>query len=313
MSSAFGTGAASRSLWLGLLFLVLAGVQPGMAQPHDAASLASHVELAPGGECLDFTRLIHKVSAFRTRSELADDLLIQLSERHHPHHAIEFRIQQHGRRRTRVFDPAPERCDEAHSVLALALALALDDGALETFVTPGAPRPRPGLLLEVQPAFGFDLVPRTALGGSVGAALARGPWSLRFELFSLYGWGARIGPARGRFRALLAAAAVGGCLGMRPLRGLGVALCLSIAPGLEHARGDGFARSLRDTAPWVALLAGVRFEFGTRLPWLLDIELGAPLYAASVRVEREGLSDLVRTRAPVGLLVRLGPAFRVRR
>src|SRR5687767_11060093 len=101
MSLAHGTMRVALAIWFGVL-----------TYSARAQADARLVQLEPGGECLDAARLDSAVRAFRTRPERLPEARVRVREQSHPHHVVSFTIAHAGRSRTRVFDPAPERCGE---------------------------------------------------------------------------------------------------------------------------------------------------------------------------------------------------------
>ena len=270
------------------------------------------IELAPVAECLDEQRLENFVQLWLRRSSVPANVHVLVRPSPHRPRAIIIEMTQNGARRERRFDPVPEDCSEAHAALGLVIALALDAAALRRFAASDAGDSIGGRtgLVSVEAGGGYCVLPGASFGAKLGIAAEWLSWlSGRVDLLAHYSPNNALGPSAGRYDAMLFAASSQACMGGRPTEGLRLALCVGAAGGALHARGENFYESNADTGLWIAAVSTLRAELRIGIPWVIDLDLIAPLRVPSIYVEREPASDLVRHPDTAGLLIGLGPGL----
>jgi hypothetical protein len=228
----------------------------------------------------------------------------------HHTHALVFDIVNDGVSRHRSFDPSPESCDDAHAVVGLAIALAIDAERTQQLLQDAQPPAERLRHFSLSAASSYDVLPGAALGVQLGSELGLAPWlGVRTELLSHYSWQNTIAGSRGRFDALLLAAAVRVCAGGHPDARLRLALCVGPASGAVHAWGSGYAPSSAATGFWLAIVSGVRIEALLGLRFVLDLDVISAVYAPSFSAQQSRGGELTRRADATGFALSLGPAF----
>lgn len=274
-------------------------------------SLADAIQVLPGASCLDRERLLAHVRMWLGAASVSADVHVRVVGDATDRRSIAFYIQRGQETRHRAFDAAPKSCDEVHALMGLALALALDAERMHRAwldANPPAPPARWIGTAEVSGSFGVLL--DAALGAQAGIEVGWLPWlSTRLDLFAHYAWAGTIIGSRGRFDALLGSGSLQLCMGGRADTRFRLALCGGAVAGAMHAWGTDYAPNAAATGLFVAVRSGLRFEahFGT--PWLLDLDVIAPIVAPSFRADRSRGGDLTRPSNGTGLMVSLGPAW----
>jgi hypothetical protein len=295
------------------LALVFVGITGGRAHAEPIAApdpLSESIGLERGATCLEEARLEAQVRAFMGRDPFPRGVRIFVRGDATNPRAVAFKFVREGRIRERRFDPTPAPCEEAHAVVALAIALAVDADLLKRVVDLAAPEPPPPNQLTLQGAAGYQVVPGVSLGGSLGVDHRWLEWLHgRTGVFAQHSFANHVEGSRGTFDATLVAADLGACTGGDALGGFRLSLCVGVAGGALNVRGSGFTVSRSATGLWVAAESGLRMAFGRTVPWILDVMLTSPLSVPAVRVEEAGAPDRYRAPDAIGLLVSLGPGL----
>lgn len=261
----------------------------------ERVAVADALSLDPGATCLEHDRLVEQVVTWLERDELDPRLTVVVVGDPTEVRTLRFTLQDRGTPiAERAFAPGPSSCDDLHSVVALAIALAVDATVLESVgIAPPprpepAPEPRPEPLPEPEPTAAMepsplpDLAPRQRL------------WALRAQLRGLLtvgvpptlGGGGQLGleagwrdlvdvqlgvlatsagaqpvdaGAQSAGQANLTVSLIAGradvCVGPQ-LRRVRPRLCGGALAGAALAEGRGFRDDYRTTLPWVAMALG---------------------------------------------------------
>lgn len=285
------------------------GAEPSIeGEPIDVA-VADALHVDPGATCLEHDRLTEQVVGWLERDELDPRLTIVVEGDPIEVRTLHFTLHDRGQEiARRDFAPGPSRCEDLHSVVALAIALAVDATVLESVgitepeeevvpeppepepsppeptapvATPAPPPPSPGLDLEPRPrgwqlrarARGlvtFGAPPPVGGGGELGLEVG---WRNIVDLQAGL-WATTAGPQPIEDSTLLitlVAGRVDVCGGPR-IRRLRPRVCGGVLGGSALAEGRGFVRDQRTAVPWVAMAFGgdLRIELMPRL----DLSLG---------------------------------------
>jgi hypothetical protein len=302
-------------------------------------SLAEAVAVEPGATCLDHATLVEHLGSWR--DDLRVDLRVSVRVRGSTSdpRSLEFSVVVRDEIvAERRFDPAPSGCADLHAVVALAIAIALDDtlaselGIIEAGdplapvdqVEPGdgdlpsdRDRPTPttrrrGPALAVTAAAGVfgGLTPKLSAGGL-----------LSFDIRPRDHFDVRIGGLAthlpsfaldaGEVAVTLAAGRVDLCWGTQPIA-VRLRVCGGVAGGAAVSRASGFASNFRRTTPWFAGLAGIDIAVHLIGPLALDLGVEAvfPFQRTRLDIRSDEGQLLASERFPVaGLLVAVGPRF----
>lgn len=315
--------------------------EPTAIDPGPVA-VADALVLEPGATCLEHDRLTEQVVTWLERDALDPRLTVVVEGDPLETRSLRFTLQDRGQPiAERRFAPGPSSCDDLHSVVALAIALAVDATVLESMgigptptpTPPPTPPPTPEPALPdrtaIEPSPRLDLEPRRRPADD---------WAVRAELRGLLtvgipptlGGGGQLGVEAGwrdlvdvRLGALgtssgsrpagegtltitLAAARADLCVGPR-LRRVRPRACTGVLAGGALAQGRGFLRDYRTRLPWVAMAVGgdVRVGLGPRtaLSFGLDgiVSLVRPVFDLAEDFEVRELRDLPRFGAALGV------------
>jgi hypothetical protein len=280
-----------------------AAVAPAPADaPAERVAVADAVRLEPGATCLDHARLVEQVVTWLERDALDPRLSIVVEGDPVQPRTLRFTLHDRGRPISeRAFAPGPKGCDDLHSVVALAIALAVDATVLESVgitsppveppptpppnappSTPTSPPPADPTPTESSPPPDPPRRPAWALRGQVRGLLTvgvpptlGGGGHLALELgfrelvdVQLGVLATSAGPRPVDDASLtiaLVAARADACVGPR-LRRVRPRLCGGLLAGGALAQGRGFREDYRTTLPWVAVALGgdVRVGLGPR-------------------------------------------------
>lgn len=238
----------------------------------------------------------------------------------------------------RRFAPAPESCADLHAVVALALAIALDDtlasalgivdepapaveqvlpgdGDLPVFEPePGGPAPPtrrgPALALSVAAAAFVGLTPGLSGGGE-----------LFFDIRPLDHFDIRLGALathlpnfaldQGRVGITVAAGRLDVCWGSAPTS-VRLRACAGVAGGATLAAGHGFSTNFRHTIPWAAGIGAIDVALHIVGPLALELRVEGvfPLQRTRIDVRGDQGQLLASQRLAVaGVVVAVGPRF----
>jgi hypothetical protein len=240
----------------------------------------------------------------------------------------------------RSFDPAPEQCADRHAVIALAIAIALDDTLAEELGLIAPPEPLPTEPIVVIQATDDerpidDLEPRpepTLRRPRLGVTLAAGMFGglhpqlgagglATFDVRPLAHFDIRFGGfashvpdlrfSEGVVASTIAAGRLDLCWGTLP-RTVRLRICGGVAAGALHAKPRGFDYNLPQTLPWLAALGGI--DLVVLLVGPLALELRIDGFVALQRnildlstVNGETVGSL--RYGPGGLILAVGPRF----
>ncbi len=254
------------------------------------------LSLDPGATCLEHDRLSEQVVTWLGRDDVDPRLTVVVQGDEREVRTLRFTLHDRGTLiAERDFAPGPSRCDDLHSVVALAIALALDATVLDSVgVTPAPvtdPVPPPGLAppsvvprarppqpdppSTSPPDDELDLSPREheweirtrgrglltfgappTVGGGAELSVEAG-WHHLIDL-QLGAFATSAGPQRVEDTTLdviLAAGRADLCGG--PQLGLvRPRVCGGVIAGTAVAEGNGFVRDFRISVPWVAFAFG---------------------------------------------------------
>jgi hypothetical protein len=281
---------------------------PAPASASPERPVADAVDVLPGATCLDEQRLEAHVQMWLGSGKVPTVVRVFVQGDARRRQAVEFRIAREGAIRWRKFDPIPGDCTEAHAALGLAIALAIDEGALDQLTELSKPR-RPRLVA-FELAGGYDVVPGPSGGLKVGIEYGVLDWLFpRAEALVQHSRNNEIEGSSGRFDATLFAATLGFCTGGPLTDDVRIALCSSLIGGAVYSRGNGYRISSARTGEFFSGSTGVRLELRAGIPWVLDLDVVFPLRVPRFTVERPGSTDLVRNPPPAGVLIGIGPAL----
>jgi hypothetical protein len=311
--------------------------EPG--EPGEPTAVADALSLDPGATCLEHDRLVEQVVTWLERDELDPRLTVVVEGDAIETRTLRFTLQDRGQPiAERTFAPGPSSCDDLHSVVALAIALAVDATVLESVGIAPAPVVEP--LPAPAPLPAPDPVSTAAIEPSPLAELAprRSPWALRAQLRGLLtvgvpptlggggqlglelGWRDLVDVQLGAFATssgpqpvdeatltiTLVAARADVCVGPQ-LRRVRPRLCGGVLGGSALAQARGFRDDYRTTLPWVAVALGgdVRVGLGPRtaLSFGLDglVSVVRPVFDVREDFQVRQLRDLPRFGATIGM------------
>jgi hypothetical protein len=318
---------------------------PSDDEPGDRVAVADALSLEPGATCLEHGRLVEQVVTWLGRDELDPRLTVVVEGDPLEVRTLRFTLHDRGTPLAeRTFAPGPSSCDDLHSVVALAIALAVDATVLESVGIAPTPTPTPEPLPEPEP----EPTPPTPLAAIEPSPVTdleprRTPWALRAQLRGLLtvgvpptlggggqlglelGWRELVDVQLGAFVAsagpqpiddatltiTLVAARADTCVGPQ-LRRVRPRLCGGLLAGSALAQGRGFREDHRTTLPWVALALGgdVRVGLGPRtaLSFGLDglVSVVRPVFDVREDFQVRQLRDLPRFGAAIGMGVVIG-------
>jgi hypothetical protein len=348
----------TRRVWFAAVALSLAGASmpafaasPIAASPPDGTTaprmredrtLADALVVEPGATCLARETLLADIRSWRDHDLLDYRIAIRVRGSSDDPRSLEF-VVWFGDEVVieRSFDQAPDSCTDLHAVVALAIAIALDDalpvelgivdpapepveqvgageGDVPDFTDEQEPTPRrrgpafavtaaAGTFVGVTPraSFGalgsFDIRPLEHFDVRIGALVTHLPG---FEL-DAPGYG------EGRVAVTVAAGRVDLCWGTSPRR-VRARLCGGVAGGATVSAGQGYSTDFRRSMPWFAGIVGI--DLAVRLIGPLSLELRVegvfPFQRTVLDVRSTGGQLLARERfAVTGLIAAVGPRF----
>jgi hypothetical protein len=303
----------------------------------DDRSLDEAVIIDPGLTCLDRATLLADLASWRDspRVDLRVGIHVYGSTDDADTVTFEVRVRDEVVVE-RSFSPAPSKCADLHAVVALAIAIALDDtlagelGIVEPHdplapveqVTAGdgdlpklAPRPSPsrrGPALAVTVAAGVfaGLTPRLSGGGLVSFDIRpREHFDLRIGGLATHLPGFALDT--GEVAVTVAAGRLDLCWGTKPMA-VRLRVCGGAAAGATRSRATGFTHNFRRTTPWFAGLADIDVAVHLVGPLALELRVEGvfPLQRTRLDVRSESGQLLGSELFPVaGVLVAVGPRF----
>jgi hypothetical protein len=272
-------------------------------------SLTSVIQVEPGAGCLEQRRLVANVKMWLGTRVSAGTQVRVHGEASRPR-ALIFDITRGDKTRRRSFDPSPDSCDDAHAVLGLAIALALDEEHTLQLLHEAEPARPPLRRASAQVSAAYGVLPDSSLGGQLGVELGMGAWlSVRLDLLAHYAWQNTIPDSQGEFDALLLAGSLQACAGGFLDAQVRLLLCTGLASGAIRASGRGYAPDASAVSAWLAVRSGFRIEARVGCRWLLDLEAISGIYSPSFEARRGPDETLTRRPDAAGIALSLGPAF----
>lgn len=327
--------------------------EPSEAESTERSMLAVSdiLSLDPGATCLEHDRLTEQVVTWLERDEIDPRLSVVVEGNPTEVHTLRFTLWARGEViAERVFAPGPSRCQDLHSVVALAIALALDATVLESVgiaasepeIEPPPPRPPavpPPVVVQAEPRPdpGPDLTPRERPwswglhGGGLISIGAPPPLGGGAELGAELSWRKRLDVQLGMIvtsagpqpieDATLDITLLAGradVCGGPPMGRVRPRFCGGLVVGGAMAEGRGFVRDFQSVVPWVAAAFGgdLRVLLVDRLAVSFDLDglvsLVRPVFDVREELQVRKLRDLPRFSATfgVGLVVGLGEGRR---
>lgn len=282
--------------------------------------LSDAIHLQPGATCLQQTSVVEHVRAWLGSERIDERLKVEVTG--NPDHAQHVSIlvsREQAAPTVRKFAPGPSACEQLHAVVGLAIAIAVHAAVIEDMgIGPIQPAP---VAEPPRWSWGLDAIatPKLAQGAGLGAALhlnltLNSAFDARLSLFGLYLWGGRVEGVgiKGGFFTLASACRLDGCAGYQVLQWFRIRGCMGIAAGPLLVWGDGFERSERSAAPWVAVAnaLGVQLKFNKYLRWNAEMALIAPLRGTVVEVRTFNDDPVAETDlSDPGILISTGPEF----
>jgi hypothetical protein len=283
--------------------------------------LADALRVQPGATCIDPKRLADQVAAWLGDDEV--DVRIEVDVRGDDEHtlALSFTLRRDGEViAERRFDPAPERCNDLHAVVGLAIALAIDATLLESVGKPPPPvadepatdtekplappplrsaapprkRPRPWRLhLDASARVAIGAPPGVSGGGELGLeATWRELLDLRVAALGLTAGRQQLGDGSARLSAV--AARLDGCAGPRlgRVRPRG---CLGALAGPAFGVGQGFESDSSAVVAWAAATFGADLRVFLSPRVALSFEADGILTIVRPTFEAVGAEDGTRS------------------
>jgi hypothetical protein len=299
--------------------------------------VADVLTVEPGATCLDHFRLLEDIESWRDDPRVADAVSVAVRGSDGDPHALEFVVTVGDEVVVeRSFEDAPTDCADLHAVVALTIAIALDDtlaselGIVEApdplapieQVQPGdgdLPRERgkptrqrrgPGLSLTAAGGVFAGLTPRLSAGGLVSFDIRpRDHFDLRIAALATHLPSFNLDA--GHVAVTLAAGRFDLCWGTKPIE-VRLRVCGGVAGGATVSRGSDFAENFRRTTPWFAGLVGI--DLSAHLIGPLGLELRVegvfPFQRTRLDVRSDSGQLLASEVFPVaGVLVAVGPRF----
>lgn len=323
-------------------FAVLwSSVSDASEPPTDGSVLA----ITSTGQCLKPAAVA--VELARLRPGQPGDGRLSLDIRERPHD-VTVEVYRDGRLvGDRSFDDVPSDCGERKRLVAVAIAVALEqlleadeaaqasspssrDGATDVApaeepppapanrtlarATTTRPGPRESTALDVFVAAAAEAAIGVTPGVGVGAALDVGlylgrRWSLGASGHWLVGLPYDLGP--GEVDASLLVIALGGCFAPYETRPLRVAACSRVLGGSWRAVGRGYGRDSEATQAWVAFEVGARAEVALAKQFALHVEADVLVPFTRPTLEIRDRSEILRATTPaLGALLSAGPLLR---
>jgi hypothetical protein len=309
-------GALLLTRWIAggiVAFVARAALAAGDPRP---LGQALHVE--PGATCITAPALAEHARAWLGSDQVDADLWVEVRGSEDDPRVASFTMgrgaQVLARRR---FEPGPDRCEDLHAALGLAIALAIRVSLLDDFkapVPPAAPARREPWTVAGDVVGSWGLLPGSAFGAGVWAGRALPP---NFEVrLGVEGQGARnktFAQVAGEFDAALLAATLAACVTFGvdgPVHGRA---CTGFDAGGIFAQGKGFATPESSVARWLAAASsiGVTIDVAPSLSVEGTLTLVLPLEHPQIRVQTSSGAVLdARDLSSAGGELAFGPVYR---
>lgn len=273
--------------------------------------LSDAVSIQSGTSCLEKSRLVAQVAAWLGTTRVDVDTRVVVHGDASDPRALVFEVLRGDQKRHRTFKPIPERCDDVHAVVGLAVALALDEERLHALLQQSSGAGEGSHVASVQLSAAQRVLPDSSLGAQLGIEFGWLDWfGARFDIVGQASWNDSIDGSVGQFHVFLLGGSLQACMGHRVSLDFRIALCAGGLVGAAHARGTGYAEPSQATGAFVGIRSGLRIEARIGLRWMLDVEAISAVISPSFEVERRGRESLIRKPDAVGFVVSLGPALR---
>jgi hypothetical protein len=297
-------------------------------------TLDDALALEPGATCLERRTLLADIRSWRERDQVDPRISIRVRGSPEDPRALNFVVWVRDEIAVeRPFDAAPEDCTDLHAVVALAIAIALDDtlpaelGILDAPVEQVAPgegdvprferrtRPEPSrrgpaLALSTLAGAFAGLTPRLSGGGELSFDIRpRDHFDLRIGGLATHLPGFALDS--GRVGITVAAGRLDLCWGTEPLA-VRLRACGGLAAGATIAQGRGYTRNFTRTTPWFAGLVGVDVAVHLVGPLALELRVEGvfPFQRTAIDVRTTSGQLLASERFPLaGVIVAVGPRF----
>lgn len=302
--------------------------------PEATVALGDAIVLRPGATCLERDRLVAQIRTWIEIDRIDARLVVEVVGDGSDPRRLAFSLRRGDDViAVRRFDPAPARCADLHSVVGLAIALAIDATLLENLQREPDPEPPDREPVDPEPEPEPEPSPRPPQPPVGPVTAPPGPrprpkprqWSLWSEVVGVFsvgappgvGGGARFG-LYGRWKELVdvgagalvhssgaervgegsavlsvAAGRFDVCAGPR-LGRVRLRGCTGLVAGAALAAGRGFDEDSTTRVPWVAVPIGARLE--ARIAERLSFLFGVEGQAAVIRPNFEA-ADLADRRS----------------
>jgi hypothetical protein len=295
----------------------------------------------PGATCLDRSTLLTDLRSWRDHDRIDPRISIRVLGSTEHAHTLGFVVKVGDEIAVeRRFAPAPASCPDLHAVVALALAIALDDTLASSLgivvvepaaveqILPGEgdvpllePTPR-----DAEPAADTRRGPALALSFAAAAFVGitpalSGGGELFFDIRPLEHFDLRLGALathlpnfaldRGRVGITVAAGRLDLCWGSTPTR-VRLRACAGAAGGATVAAGHEFSTNFRRTIPWLAAITSLDLALHIVGPLALELRVEGvfPLQRTRIDVRSDGGQLLASQQmAPAGVVIAVGPRF----
>lgn len=338
---------ASPGLWArsGPALPTVPDASPGRAPTPTRRPIGAALSLTAGATCLSAETLAEHVVTWLGRDEIEAGVTIEVRGDGFARNAAVIVVRTRAGLVERPFDDGPSGCSDLHAVLGLAIAMAIDSAVLVGLgyeVIDSAPPPRPAPAVDnerppllarrplsasapgrarlravaaVRGGLWVGVIPGVAGGGQLQVELGWRPW-FELRLGVLGGYGERRALGSGTVDIGLVAGRLDACFGVQRRR-LRPRLCLGPAAGASQAMARGVEAASAIVSPWVTAAAALELRIMTTRSFAVDLTVEGlvpfvkPLVAVRDPSKPGMIGDAVIF-APVGLVVGVGGAFRIR-
>lgn len=197
----------------------------------------------------------------------------------------------------RSFTPGPERCEDLHGAVALAIALMMkladaapDPGSRREEPAPAPARERtpprptrsdlaaPARALSVRAAGLFAVGGQAASGFRTELAVPIVPaLELRAGLLGLFSFARALADSGGTYKERELAGTMAACGSVSASRSLALHLCTELALGRRHVEGANFEPPLSARLPWSSAALRLELAWALGADWSLLLS-GAPMF-----------------------------------
>jgi hypothetical protein len=301
------------------------GVLASSGEAHGGSQrpLVEAIELHPGATCIESAPLAEQVAAWLGSDTADADLWIKVEGSPDDPRVVWFDMgrgdQLLARRR---FAPGPERCDQLHAALGLAIALAIrvshNDEIVGPREAPKTPTPTPQKPRSLWGAGGSALAGLGVLpGASVGASLRLERelppnFALRLAVIGLVTWDKTLESTAGAFDAEGAGVRLDACVVFDVSTGVRLRGCAGFLGGGLFAQGREFASARSAASGWAAAANAVEVVVRLTDRWTLDGEISLVVPLETIRVGvQSAKGDVVEARSltSTGVTMGLGPVY----